>query len=215
MQKCRGTACVAVPRYKAAGAACIGVSLRNAGHIRRRDTGGEPRSNAEEWRMPAEKTDFDYMQEAIALAREAAAAGEIPVGALVTDRETGEILGRGRNRREQDGSPTAHAEILALEAAAKKRGTWRLSGCNLYVTLEPCPMCAGAILNAQIDRVIFGAYDPRAGAVCSVTELFSLPFIRRPRVTAGLLEDPCSALLTGFFRSLREEEPAAPPERKI
>ena len=165
--------------------------------------------------MPNEKTDFDYMNEAIALAQEAAAAGEIPVGALVTDRETGEILGRGRNRREADHSPTAHAEILALEEAAKKRGTWRLSGCNLYVTLEPCPMCAGAILNAQIDRVIFGAYDPRAGAVCSVTELFSLPFVRRPRVTAGLLEDPCAALLRDFFRELRDADALPDTERKI
>lgn len=165
--------------------------------------------------MSAEKTDFDYMNEAIALAREAEAEGEIPVGALVTDRETGEILGRGRNRREQDHSPTAHAEILALEEAAKKRGTWRLSGCNLYVTLEPCPMCAGAILNAQIDRVIFGAYDPVLGAVCSVTELFSLPRIRRPRVTAGLLEDPCAALMSDFFRRLREGGDVSDSGRKI
>ena len=102
--------------------------------------------------------DFAMMREAIALAEEAAAAGEIPVGAVVVDRETGEILGRGRNRREQDHSPTAHAEILAIEEAAKKRGTWRLSGCNLYVTLEPCPMCSGAIINARITRVVFGEY---------------------------------------------------------
>ena len=148
--------------------------------------------------------DFSYMELAIALAKEAAADGEIPVGALVVDRETGEILGRGRNRREQDHSPTAHAEILAITEAAAKRGSWRLSGCNLYVTLEPCPMCAGAIINARIDRVIFGAYDPKAGAVCSVEEMFSLPYNHRPRVTAGLLEDPCAAVLQDFFRSLRD-----------
>lgn len=164
--------------------------------------------------MLTDKTDHDYMNEAIALAREAAEAGEIPVGALVVDRQTGEILGRGRNRREQDHSPTAHAEILALEEAAKTRGTWRLAGCSLYVTLEPCPMCAGAVINAQIDRVVFGAYDERAGAVCSLTSLFSLPGIRRPRVTAGLLEEPCAALMTDFFRRLRQEpeNTVFPPE---
>ncbi len=149
--------------------------------------------------------DFALMRQAIALAEEAAAEGEIPVGALVVDRETGEILGRGRNRRELSHSPTAHAEILAIEEAAKKRGSWRLSGCNLYVTLEPCPMCSGAIINARIDRVIFGAYDPKAGAVCSVEEMFSLPYNHRPRITAGLLEEPCAALLQSFFSALRDK----------
>ncbi len=147
--------------------------------------------------------DFAYMRAAIALAEEAAAAGEIPVGAVVVDRETGEILGRGRNRREQDHSPTAHAEILAIEEAAKKRGSWRLSGCNLYVTLEPCPMCSGAIINARIDRVIFGAYDEKAGAVVSVQQMFSLPYNHKPRFTAGLLEEPCAAVLQAFFAGLR------------
>lgn len=150
--------------------------------------------------------DFTYMEQAIALAKEAAAEGEIPVGALVVDRETGEILGRGRNRRELDHSPTAHAEILAIEEAAKKRGTWRLSGCTLYVTLEPCPMCAGAIINARIDRLVFGAYDEKAGAVRSVQEMFSLPYNHRPRVTEGLLEYPCAELLSAFFQSLRASE---------
>ncbi|MBR6106641.1 MAG: nucleoside deaminase [Oscillospiraceae bacterium] len=149
--------------------------------------------------------DFEMMRAAIALAEEAAADGEIPVGAVVCDRETGEILGRGRNRREADCSPTAHAEILAIEEAAKKRGSWRLSGCNLYVTLEPCPMCSGAIINARIDRVIFGAYDEKAGAVCSVQEMFALPYNHKPRVTAGLLEEPCAELLRTFFQNLREQ----------
>lgn len=149
--------------------------------------------------------DFEMMRKAIALAKEAAADGEIPVGAVVCDRETGEILGRGRNRREADHSPTAHAEILAIEEAAKKRGSWRLSGCNLYVTLEPCPMCSGAIINARIDRVIFGAYDEKAGAVCSVQEMFSLPYNHRPRVTGGLLEEPCAELLRSFFSELRDK----------
>ena len=149
--------------------------------------------------------DFALMRAAIALAEEAAADGEVPVGAVVADRETGEILGRGRNRRELDGSPTAHAEILAIEEAAKKRGSWRLSGCNLYVTLEPCPMCSGAIINARIDRVIFGAYDEKAGAVVSVKEMFRLPYNHRPRVTAGLLEEPCAELLRRFFSELRDK----------
>ena len=148
--------------------------------------------------------DFECMELAIALAEEAAAAGEIPVGAVVVDRETGEILGRGRNRREQDHSPTAHAEILAIEEAAKKRGSWRLSGCTLYVTLEPCPMCSGAIINARIDRVVFGAYDEKAGAVSSVQQMFLLPYNHRPRVTEGLLEDRCAAVLQRFFTDLRE-----------
>ena len=150
--------------------------------------------------------DFAMMREAIVLAEEAAAAGEIPVGAVVVDRETGEILGRGRNRREQDHSPTAHAEILAIEEAAKKRGSWRLSGCNLYVTLEPCPMCSGAIINARIDRVIFGAYDEKAGAVCSVQEMFTLPYNHKPRVTGGLLEEPCVRILQDFFAGLRGDK---------
>lgn len=149
--------------------------------------------------------DFALMQEAILLAQEAAQDGEIPVGAIVVDRETGEILGRGRNRREQDHSPTAHAEILAIEQAAKKRGSWRLSGCNLYVTLEPCPMCSGAMINARIDRVIFGAYDEKAGAVCSVQEMFTLPYNHKPRVTAGLLEEPCAEVLRTFFSELRDK----------
>ncbi len=148
--------------------------------------------------------DFECMELAIALAEEAAAAGEIPVGAVVADRETGEILGRGRNRREQDHSPTAHAEILAIEEAAKKRGSWRLSGCTLYVTLEPCPMCSGAIINARIDRVVFGAFDEKAGAVSSVQQMFQLPYNHRPRVTEGLLEDRCAAVLQRFFTNLRE-----------
>lgn len=149
--------------------------------------------------------DFDYMREAIRLAEQAAAIGEIPVGAVIADRNTGEIIGRGSNRRECDGSPTAHAEILAIEQAAKRRGSWRLSDTTLYVTLEPCPMCSGAIINARITRVVFGAYDPKAGAVCSVEQMFRLPYNHTPRVTAGLLEIPCAALLSDFFRTLRSE----------
>jgi len=149
--------------------------------------------------------DFEYMREAIRLAEMAAAIGEIPVGAVIADRNTGEIIGRGYNRRECDGSPTAHAEILAIEQASKQRGSWRLTDTTLYVTLEPCPMCSGAIINARITRVVFGAYDEKAGAVCSVEQMFRLSYNHTPRVTAGLLELPCSALLSDFFRSLRNK----------
>ena len=147
--------------------------------------------------------DFDYMHEAIRLAEQAGKIGEIPVGAVVVDRLTGEIIGRGYNRRECDHSPTAHAEILALEEAAKARGSWRLTDTTLYVTLEPCPMCSGAIINARVTRVVFGAYDEKAGAVCSVEQMFRLPYNHTPRVTAGLLELPCVRLLSDFFRDMR------------
>lgn len=149
--------------------------------------------------------DFDYMRQAMALAELAARQGEVPVGALVVDRATGEILGQGYNLRETGHSPFAHAEILAMEEAAKKRGSWRLSGCTLYVTLEPCPMCSGAIINARVERVVFGAYDPKGGAVCSVEEMFSLPYNHKPRVTAGLLEEPCTLQLQKFFQNLRQK----------
>ena len=149
--------------------------------------------------------DFEYMREAMKLADEAAALGEIPVGAVIADRLTGEIIGRGYNRRECDSRPTAHAEILAIEEAAKRRGTWRLTDTTLYVTLEPCPMCSGAIINARITRVVFGAYDAKGGAVCSVEQMFRLPYNHAPRVTAGLLEEPCTAQLLAFFRQLRDK----------
>ncbi len=147
--------------------------------------------------------DFDYMRAAIQLAEEAALDGEIPVGAVVVCRKTGVILGRGRNRRELDHSPIAHAEILAIQEAAAVRKSWRLSDCTLYVTLEPCPMCSGAIINARIDRVVFGAFDPKAGAVDSVEQMFRLPYNHKPRVTCGLLEDECAAMLQRFFQELR------------
>lgn len=149
--------------------------------------------------------DFDYMERAIALAEEAAEAGEIPVGAIVVHRATGEILGEGRNRRESDRSPTAHAEILAIEQAAGKIGSWRLDDCILYVTLEPCPMCAGAIVNARIDRVVFGAYNAESGAVVSAARIFDFPFGHRPRVTEGLLEYRCTEILRNFFSRIRHK----------
>ena len=147
--------------------------------------------------------DFDYMRAALALAQEAARNGEVPVGAVVVRDSDGEILGRGYNRRVLDSDPTAHAELLAITEAARAHGSWRLHGCTLYVTLEPCPMCAGAIINARLSRVVFGAYDKRAGSVCSVQSMFSLPYNHKPVFTGGLLEDACSAVLRDFFSSLR------------
>ena len=149
--------------------------------------------------------DFAYMRQAMELAEQAAALGEIPVGALVVPDATGEILGRGYNRREVDHDPTAHAEVLAIRQAALALGSWRLSGCTLYVTLEPCPMCCGTIINARVRRVVFGAYDSKAGSADSVINLFALPYNHKPAVTGGLLEDACKEQLQRFFSGLREK----------
>ena len=146
-------------------------------------------------------TDADYMRCAIELAKEAAKDGEVPVGALIV--KDGEVLSEGRNRREVGKNALYHAELEAINAACKKLGGWRLPGCTLYVTLEPCPMCAGAIINARIDRVVFGAFDRKAGSVGSVTDLFTFPYNWKPEVRAGCLEDECAELLSGFFKKLR------------
>ena len=120
-----------------------------------------------------------YMKQALLLAKEAADEGEVPVGAVIVYK--GEIIGRGRNRRETARNAIAHAEIEAIDDACRKRGGWRLFDCDIYVTLEPCPMCAGAIINARIDRVFYGAADKKAGSCGSVTDLFSLPYNHRPQ----------------------------------
>ncbi len=147
--------------------------------------------------------DRTYMHMALELAREAAAEGEVPVGCIIVRGD--EVVGRGRNRREQERSALAHAEIEAIAAACRKLGGWRLWECTLYVTLEPCAMCAGAILNARIPRVVFGARDSKFGAVGSVCGLFDMNFNHHPQVEAGLLEEECAAVLQDFFRSLRME----------
>ncbi|MDR2686497.1 MAG: nucleoside deaminase [Oscillospiraceae bacterium] len=144
------------------------------------------------------------MRRALALAREAALAGEVPVGAVVARR--GAIVGEGRNRREQGKSALLHAELEAIAAACAALGGWRLWECELYVTLEPCPMCAGAAINARIPLVVYGARDPKAGCCGSVTDLFALPFNHRPRVVGGCLEEECAGVLRAFFRELRENE---------
>lgn len=141
------------------------------------------------------------MEEALRLAQEAYDDGEVPVGAVVV--RVDEVLGRGRNRRELGKNALLHAEILAIDEACRNLGSWRLQGCELFVTLEPCPMCAGAAINARVSRVVFGAKDPKAGACTSLTNLFELPFNHKPALTSGVLECECAGVLRKFFRDLR------------
>ena len=147
--------------------------------------------------------DEAFMQEALLLAREAAEEGEVPVGAVVVYE--GRVIARGRNRRERGKSALSHAELEAIAEACHILGGWRLWQCTLYVTLEPCPMCAGAVINARIPRLVYGAGDPKAGSCGSVVDLFSLPYNHRPEVEAGVLEGECSRVLKDFFSALRKE----------
>lgn len=147
--------------------------------------------------------DNTYMREALALAKEAAAEGEVPVGCVIVRGDT--IVGRGRNRRETGKNALAHAEIEAINDACKNLGGWRLWDCTLYVTLEPCAMCAGAILNARIKRVVYGASDKKFGAVRSVCSLFSMDFNHHPEVESSVLEEESAQLLQAFFQNLRLE----------
>lgn len=142
-----------------------------------------------------------FMRQALALAREAAAAREVPVGCVVV-RE-GVVVGRGRNRREETRSAASHAEMEAIAQANRNLGCWRLEDCELYVTLEPCPMCAGAILNARISRVYFGARDRVMGACGGVMNLFMEDFPNRPALVGGILESACGQVLSDFFQELR------------
>ncbi len=142
-----------------------------------------------------------YMEQALALAREAAQAGEVPVGCVIV--RAGVVVGRGRNRREEKRSALSHAEMEALAQANRNLGCWRLEDCELYVTLEPCPMCAGAILNARISRVYFGARDRVMGACGGVMNLFMEDFPNRPALVGGILESACGQVLSDFFQELR------------
>lgn len=147
-----------------------------------------------------------YMERALELAELAGSEGEIPVGAVIVRKSTGEIVGEGRNMRESGKNALAHAEIIAIDNACRNLGGWRLPGCALYVTLEPCPMCCGAVINSRIDDVYFGAYDFKAGSAESVQKMFSLPYNHKPVVYGGIMENECSCVLKDFFRKLREKK---------
>ena len=156
--------------------------------------------------------DEQFMAIALELAKEAAAEGEVPVGCVIV--RDGQIVGKGRNRRETARTALGHAEIEAIADACKNLGGWRLWECTLYVTLEPCPMCAGAIINARIPRVVFGAADEKCGACGSVCDLFSMEFNHHPAVTQGVMEDDCRLLLKAFFQDLRIQLRNRPKWRK-
>ena len=142
------------------------------------------------------------MRAALALAGEAARAGEVPVGCVIVSPE-GEVIGAGRNRREEAGDATAHAEMEAIRRACARRGNWRLDDCAIYVTLEPCPMCAGAILNARIPVVVYGAREEKSGSCGSVIDLFAENYGFRPKVYGGILKEECAGLLREFFKDKR------------
>ena len=148
-------------------------------------------------------TDEEYMREALSLAEKSFELGEVPVGAVAVWE--GKIVGRGMNLRETDKNALRHAEIMAIDEACKNLGGWRLWKCDLYVTLEPCHMCAGAIINSRVKRVIYGASDPKAGSCGSLTNLFEMPYNHKPEVVSGVLEKECSEILSRFFARLREK----------
>ena len=143
-----------------------------------------------------------YMTQALELAREAAEHGEVPVGCVIADGE-GRVIGRGRNRRQETADATAHAELEAIREACAALGDWRLEGCTLYVTLEPCPMCTGAIINSRIPTLVYGAREALSGSCGSVIDLFSESYGHRPAVFGGVLAEDCAALLKVFFKSKR------------
>lgn len=145
-----------------------------------------------------------FMNEALAEAEKAMMQGEAPVGCVIVRR--GEIIARGANRREKDRTALGHAELDAIEAACGALSSWRLPECRMFVTLEPCPMCAGAIINARIPVLYFGAYDKKAGACGSVINLFYERFNHRPEVYGGIMEERCSKLMSDFFKNIRENE---------
>ena len=146
----------------------------------------------------------EYMQKALLLAAQAADEGEVPVGAVIV--RNGEIIACGRNRREERKNALCHAEIEAINNACAALGGWRLFDCDLYVTLEPCPMCAGAVINARLRRVIYGASDKKAGSCGSITNLFNLPYNHSPELIGGVMEQECSEILKGFFKQLRKKK---------
>lgn len=148
-------------------------------------------------------TDIEIMKTALSLADEAAKDDEVPVGAVIV--KDGEIVSVGRNRREKGKNALCHAEIEAINSACEKLGGWRLWQCEMFVTLEPCPMCSGAIINSRIKKVTFGAYDKKAGCCGSVVNIFDLPFNHKPEIVGGFMEEECAARLSEFFQKLREK----------
>lgn len=148
-------------------------------------------------------TDFELMGLALEEARKAAALGEVPVGAVVARR--GEVVAAAHNTRETEKNALHHAELLAIDAACKKLGGWRLHRCDLYVMLEPCPMCAGALINSRMKTVYYGAPDPKAGSCGSLINLFALPYNHQPALVSGVLEQECADILRNFFRELRKK----------
>ena len=148
--------------------------------------------------------DSFFMNEALKLAREAADEGEVPVGAVVVLGD--EIVGRGRNSREKGKNALAHAELEAIDEACKRLGGWRLWQCDMYVTLEPCPMCTGAIINSRIKRLVYGASDYKAGSCGSVVNLFDLPYNHKPEMVSGFMQEECAEILTEFFKQLRNKK---------
>lgn len=148
-------------------------------------------------------TDSELMGLALEEARKAAALGEVPVGAVVARR--GEVVAAAHNTRETEKNALHHAELLAIDAACKKLGGWRLHRCDLYVTLEPCPMCAGALINSRMKTVYYGAPDPKAGSCGSLINLFALPYNHQPALVSGVLEQECADILRNFFRELRKK----------
>ena len=148
-------------------------------------------------------TDEELMRRALALAEESAREGEVPVGCVVT--LDGRIVGCGRNRRETNKTALAHAELEAISEACRTLGGWRLWQCDMYVTLEPCPMCTGAIINSRIKRLIYGASDCKAGSCGSVVNLFELPYNHKPEIVSGIKKDECAELLSEFFKALRKK----------
>ncbi|MGN7457352.1 tRNA adenosine(34) deaminase TadA [Paenibacillus pasadenensis] len=159
--------------------------------------------------MQHREEDERWMREAIAEARKAEAIGEVPIGAVVV--RGGEIIGRGFNRRETGLDPTAHAEMLAIREASEALGAWRLLECTLYVTLEPCPMCAGAIVQGRVPRVVYGTPDPKAGCAGTLMNLLQEPrFNHEAALVSGVLQEECASLLTDFFRRLRQMKKSSP-----
>lgn len=156
------------------------------------------------------EADILMMREAIAEAKLAEALGEVPIGAVIAQR--GVIIARGHNLRETDRHALAHAEIAAINEACRRLGGWRLPECTLYVTLEPCPMCAGAIINSRIDRVVFGAYDKKAGSFGSLIDLSKVAYNHSPQLCGGVLEEECAELLKSFFKALRSSRISVSPK---